>query len=100
MDFLRQCEEEQLVQVQITSSGEEGFSRAEVRRLVRIQRLCQDLDLDLGAVEVVLHLRRQVMDLQAQMEGLEQQMLQRERALLNEIQTLRRRLAADANWLP
>jgi DNA-binding transcriptional MerR regulator len=99
-DFLQRCVEEELVQVQISSSGEEGFSKADVRRLVRIHRLCEDLDLDLGAVEVVLHLRRQVMDLRAQMEEIEAQMLRRERELLDELQNLRRRLADQAHWQP
>lgn len=99
-DFLQRCVEAELVQVQISGSGEEGFSQADVRRLVRIHRLCEDLDLDLGAVEVVLHLRRQVLDLQAQIEELEEQMLRRERELLNELQSLRRRLADQAHWQP
>jgi DNA-binding transcriptional MerR regulator len=99
-DFLQRCEEEELIQVQISSSGEEGFSRADVRRLARIHRLCEDLDLDIGAVEVVLHLRRQVLDLQAQIETLEAQMLRRERELLKELQNLRRRLADQGQWQP
>jgi len=99
-DFLQRCVEAELVQTQINSSGEEGFSKADVRRLVRIHRLCEDLDLDLGAVEVVLHLRRQVLDLQAEIEELEAQMLRRERELLDELQSLRRRLADQAHWQP
>lgn len=98
LDFLRRCEEEHLIQIRITGSGEEGFNKTDLRRLVRIHRLCQDLDLDLGAVDVILHLRQQILDLRSQMEALEQQMVQREKELLDEIQRLRQQSTAEADW--
>ena len=52
----------------------------------------------MAAVEVVLHLRRQVIDLQMQMDELEQRSRRREQELLNEIQWLRRQLAAETLW--
>jgi len=54
--------------------------------------------LDLPAVEVALHLRRQVVDLLSQIEQMERHMSKREQELLNEIQQLRRRLASEGEW--
>lgn len=99
LEFLSLCEQADLIEVQVMSGGGVGYSTVDIRRLARIRRLCRDLDLDLTAVEVVLHLRRQVLDLLAQLEEMEQQQARREQELLNEIQQLRRRLAEEADWL-
>lgn len=98
MEFLSQCEVEELVEIRVTASGEEGYSPADIYHLNRIRRLHEDLELNLPAVEVVLNLRQQVLDLRAQMDELEQLMVQRERELLEELELLRRRLAADVDW--
>ena len=98
LDFLCLCEEEGLIQVQGMAGGGQGYSVADIRHLVRIHRLHEDVGLDLPAVEVTLNLRRQVLDLMAQIEELEQRMAQREQELLDEIGRLRRRLAVEADW--
>lgn len=98
LDFLCLCEEEGLIQVQGMAGGGQGYSVAGIRHLVRIQRLHEDVGLDLPAVEVTLNLRRQVLDLMAQIEELERRMAQREQELLDEIGELRRRLAVEADW--
>ncbi len=98
LSFLRRCEREGLIQPKVMAGGGLGYSAADIRRLVRIRRLREDLGLNLPAVEVVLHLRRRVVDLLLQLDEMERQMLQREQALLEEIQQLRRRLAAEADW--
>jgi DNA-binding transcriptional MerR regulator len=97
VDFLHACEAEGLIQVQEVE-GNPGYSAGDIRRLARIRRLCQDLELDLPAVEVVLHLRQQVRSLLTEMDQIEQRMQQREQELLREVQELRRRLAAEAGW--
>ena len=96
-DFLQECEAEGLIQCQEVE-GTTGYSARDIRRLARIRRLRQELDLDLPAVEVVLHLRQQVFGLLNEMEQLEQRLVQREQALLREVQELRRRLAIEAGW--
>jgi len=98
LDFLCLCEAEGLIQVQGMAGGGQGYSVAGIRHLFRIHRLHEDVGLDLPAVEVTLNLRRQVLDLMAQIEELERRMAQREQELLDEIGWLRRRLAVEADW--
>jgi hypothetical protein len=50
------------------------------------------------AVEVVFHLRRQVLDLQTRLDQMEKEMEQREQAWLGEVQELRRQLAEEVRW--
>ena len=95
LDFLRLCERENLIQVQVMTSGREGYSVADIRRLTRIYRLREDLGLDLPSVEVVLNLRRQVLELMSQVDEMERQMARREQELMDEIRQLRRRLAKE-----
>jgi DNA-binding transcriptional MerR regulator len=98
LDFLRRCEREQLVRPRPLPGGEVGYTAADIRRLARVRRLRRSLELDLPAVEVVLHLRRQVVDLQTRLTQLETELEQREQAWLREIQELRRQLAQEVNW--
>ena len=98
LELLRQCEEESLIRPRAMAGGGLGYSAADIRRLIRIRRLQDDLELDLPAVEVVLHMRRQVLDLMAELDELERQMWRRERLLLAEMQRLRRRVADEAEW--
>lgn len=97
-EFLRACEQERLIRTRVMTGGGQGYSAADVRRLARIRRLREDLELDLPAVEVVLHMRRRVLDLLQEMDEMERYMRQREQELLAEIQQLRRHLAEEADW--
>ena len=97
-EFLRRCEREQLVQPRALRGGGVGYTAADIRRLARVRRLRQSLELDLPAVEVVLHLRRQLMDLQTYLAQIESEMEQREQEWLHEIQELRRQLAQEVKW--
>jgi MerR family transcriptional regulator, heat shock protein HspR len=96
--LVRYCEKEKILQAHPMEGGEQGYTAAEVRRLARIRRLRDDLGLDMAAVEVVLNLRRRVVDLLDEVDELERRMAQREQDLLKEIQELRRNLAQDADW--
>ena len=92
MDFLSLCEAENLIQPRHGAAGEPGYNAADIRQLARIRRLTEDLGLDLAMVEVVLHLRGQVLGLSQRLQDLERRRSQREEELLAEIGDLRRRL--------
>lgn len=98
IEFLCLCEEENLIQVQVMTGGGKGYSVTDIRRLARIRRLHKDLELDLPAVEITLNLRRQVLDLMAQMDEMERRHARRKQELMDEIRQLRRRLAEEAEW--
>lgn len=87
-----------LVAPKVRVDGTLGYGVADIRRLHRIRRLQTELGLDLGAVEVVLHLRSQVQELQREMQALRQAMVQREESMLHTIRQLRRQLADDTQW--
>jgi DNA-binding transcriptional MerR regulator len=88
-DFLTLCEKEGLVQPRTMTGGGEGFDAQSIRRLALIHRLHRDLELDLETIELVIHLRSQIMDLYREIDDLEQQARRREKSLLTEIQLLR-----------
>jgi DNA-binding transcriptional MerR regulator len=98
LDYLRRCEREGIVRPKALSGGGVGYTAADVRRLARARRLHRSLGLDMPAVEVVLHLRRQVVELQVLLDQVEMEMEQREQEWLAEIQELRRQLAEEMKW--
>jgi len=98
LDFLRRCERENIVQPRPLPGGGVGYTAADIRRLARVRRLRYSLELDMPAVEVVLNLRRQVLELQTYLDQLELEMEQREREWLGEVQELRRQLAQELKW--
>jgi hypothetical protein len=78
--------------------GGVGLTAGEVRRLARIRSLHEDLELDIYAIQVVLRMRRQVVQLLDRVEEIEQRSARREQLLLGEIRTLHRRLAEEPDW--
>jgi len=98
LDLLRICEEEGLIQSQVMTGGGEGFTVADIRHMARIRRLREVLELDFPAVEVALNLRRQVVDLLAQLDDMERNMARREQELMDEIRQMQRHLAEEAKW--
>lgn len=98
IEFLERCELEQLVRARIMRGGTPGYSAIDIRRIARIGRLHNDLGLDFAALEVVLNMREQIMELREQLEALERAHLRREEELLRELVALRRRLALDSSW--
>ncbi len=95
LELLRRCEEERLIRAQVMPGGARGYSNADLEELARIRRLQEDLELDLTAVEVVLHMRQQMLALLTEMADMERHMARREQELLNEISRLRRRVAEE-----
>lgn len=95
LDFLSRLEAEQLIQPRTIGQGEPGYSAEDITQIARIRRLHEDLGLDLGAVEIVLQMRRQITDLLKRMEDMEKRLVIRERELLQDIQDLRRRLGVS-----
>ncbi|MCE7982943.1 MAG: MerR family transcriptional regulator [Caldilinea sp. CFX5] len=74
------------------------YSAADVERLACIQRLRAEAHLSLEAVEVVLHMRTQLFDLQRTLEEFRRQMLARERELQTTIHQLRQQAAVESGW--
>lgn len=99
LEFLERCEVEHLIDVRIMSGDQPGYSAQDVRHLIRIRRLHEDLEIDFPALEVVLNMRRQLLDLQAQLEAFERQATEREQRLRSELVNLRRRFADEADWV-
>ena len=97
VEFIRECEREDLIQV-TSARGSEGYDYNTVRRLIRIRHLHRDLGLVLTAIDYLLRMRRQIESLQKRIHDMEQQMLAREKELIDEIQRLRRQLAQDCDW--
>jgi MerR family transcriptional regulator/heat shock protein HspR len=94
VEFLDRCEAEELVQPRRLAGGEGGYAADDIERLSQIRRLHEMLGLDLDAVDVVLHLREQVLALLARLEDLEARFARREQELMDEISDLRHRLPA------
>lgn len=98
LEELQQCLEEGLVTPKRQSSGHLVFSDAEVDRLWRIHRLHSEVELDLDAIEVVMHLRDQLLDLQRETFELRRAMARREQELQEALRQLRQQLAVESDW--
>jgi len=98
LEFLERCEAERLIEVRTVRVAEPSYSAQDIRQLSLIHRLHEVLGIDIQDLEVVLHLRSQLLDLQNQMQETERQWIAREEQLLNEMIDLRRRLSEDADW--
>jgi MerR family transcriptional regulator/heat shock protein HspR len=97
-EFLERCEAERLIEVRTAQADETSYSARDIRHLALIHRMHEVLGVDMQDLEVVLHLRNQLLALQEQMQEMERQWLAREEKLLDELLDLRRRLADDADW--
>ena len=98
LEFLERCEAERLIELRTASDDEPSYSAQDIRHLALIRRLHEVLAIGMQDLEVVLHLRSQLMELQDQMQEMERQWIAREEQLLNEMLDLRRQLAEDADW--
>jgi MerR family transcriptional regulator/heat shock protein HspR len=86
---------EGLVEPKVRIDGSLGYSISDIRRLARIRRLREEMGLELAAIDVVLHLRSQIVELKRQINEMKRTMERRERELMSEIHRLRRLLADD-----
>ena len=98
LELLRECEQEGLLQTRLMKGGSRGYSTTDIHHMVVIRNLHHDLELDLSTVDVILHMRQQVIDLLVEMDKIELRMAQREQELVNEINALRSRLAEEVEW--
>jgi hypothetical protein len=98
MDLLEQTVSEGLVHPQPIAGGEEGLTYGEVRRLLHVRSLVEDLGLEVSAVDVVLRMRERMLLLLEEMQELEMQSARREEKLLGEIRRLQRRVAREPDW--
>lgn len=98
MDLLRQAISEGLVQPRRMIGGDEGFTYREVRRLLHVRSLVEDLGLEISAVEVVLRMREQAERLLEEMQDLEMRSAKTEEMLLGEIRRLQKRVAEEPDW--
>jgi MerR family transcriptional regulator/heat shock protein HspR len=98
LEFLERLEAEELMQPQELEGGGWGYTPEDIQRLSRIRRLHDTLGLDLAAVEVVLRLREQVVDMLTRMEEMEKRFARREQDLVKELNELRRRFLVTREW--
>ena len=56
-----------------------GYDEADLRELRRVRRLIDDLGLDPSAIDVVVHMRRRLLALQAQVQRLEAELRRAQR---------------------
>ena len=68
---LRHYERIGLVTPQRTRGNVRLYTRADIEQLQRIQRMMEDLGVNLAAVEVILHMRDQILQLRAELEELQ-----------------------------
>ena len=95
---LERCLDAGLLSPLAEEEGAAVFSQEDIERLAQIRRLQQEVDLDYDAIEVVLHLRDQLLDMQREMMAQREAMLRREQMMLQTIHELRRQLAMDSDW--
>ena len=71
---LRHYERLGLVTPQRTRGNVRLYTDRDIEQLKRIQRLMEDLGVNLAGVEIVLHMREQILSLRAEVEALRSQL--------------------------
>jgi MerR family transcriptional regulator/heat shock protein HspR len=74
---LRQYERIGLVEPQRTRGNIRMYSRADVERLRQVQRLINDLGVNLAGVDVILRMSERMQAMEAEMQALRRQLLRR-----------------------
>lgn len=90
LDFLLACEQEGLITPRYRAKGFTGYTLKEIQRLQIIRRLHEDLNLDLPAIDIILHLRSQLRELADQRSSFERRLLEQQ-AELQQLKELLRR---------
>jgi MerR family transcriptional regulator/heat shock protein HspR len=65
-DFIRALEEEGVVEVKLSTDGEPVMSAADVERVRLAQLLTSELEVNLAGVEVVVHMREEMLAMRRQ----------------------------------
>lgn len=97
-DLLEICRREGLIYPERGPDGGPRYSPADVQRLTAIARLREEAQMDLETIEVVMHLRQQLVEVHCQMDALRRAFLQREQELLETISRLEQSLSSEASW--
>lgn len=90
LDFLLVCEREGLITPRYKAKGLTGYTLKEIQRLQIIRRLHEDLNLDLAAIDIILHLRDQIEELAGQRSSIERKKLEQQAELQHLKELLRR----------
>jgi len=98
LEFLSRCEKEELIEAQTPYDQEPAYSLQDIRRMALIYRLHEILGVHVTDLEIVLHLRQQVLDLLQQVEDMERLWIEREEQLVGELTTLRMQFADEGDW--
>jgi len=98
LELLERCETERLIEVHTIQEDELVYSVSDVRQLARISRLHEVLGIAVEDMDVVLHLRNQLIELHEQLQEIEQQSIAREEMLMSELIEIRKLLAEEVDW--
>ena len=92
---LRIYEARGLIEPQRSSKGTRLYSQEDVEKLRRIQEMTAELGLNLAGVERVLHLEREIEEMQDRIERIELEALQAQVRLAEELEQVRRSFRAE-----
>ena len=92
IQFIHQCEHEELITCRTMIHGRKELCFADVQKLKLIRHLHEDLGLPLDAVDFLLLYRKRIKTIQRQMEAMKRHMRENERMHEAEILALRRKL--------
>ena len=90
--FIRRCEDEELIECTVMVHGQKGLCFEDVQKLKLIRHLHEDMGLDLDAVDFLLRYRKRLKMIEHRMNEMKSHMRDKERAHQAEIRALRRRL--------
>lgn len=90
--FIRRCEDEELIRCRMMIYGQKGLCFEDVQKLKLIRHMHEDMGLALDAVDFLLRYRNRIKLAERQMDQMKRQMRQKERLHQAEIRALRRRL--------
>lgn len=90
--FILLCEDEEIVAIRSLPNGEAGICRSDIKKLKLVRHLHEDLGFRLENIEFVLRLRERLQQLCDRENQLLEAHHRREKELLAEIDSLRRKL--------
>ena len=99
IQYVYRCEHFGIIESSLAAGNIRRYSLADIRHIALTARLQNELELDIDAIGVIIHLRSQVVDLMKQVEGMEKKFFENEQQMRAEIIRLRRMLASMINKL-